>query len=207
MKPVFVRKSWDFFVAKMPRLACEIDFLRKNPNLEPDLWEIPQFCSKEATAVDVGMNAGVFSRWICKFAKKVEGFECNPNLIPKLKRFLPKNVSIHECALSSSNSTATLRFDPQNSGIGTIENRNKLDKNDGVGAILEIVVPVRRLDDFLLDKTTFIKIDVEGHEMEVLNGAGNIIHRDKPVFLIEIEERHCPGNTTLVPNWMNENEK
>jgi hypothetical protein len=114
------------------------------------------------------------------------------------------NVSIHECALSSSNSNATFRFDPLNTGIGTVESRNKLDKNDGVGAVVEIVVPVRRLDDFVLDKTTFIKIDVEGHEMEVLKGASKIICRDKPVFLIEIEERHCPGNTTLVPNWLNE---
>ena len=40
------------------------------------------------------------------------------------------------------------------------------------------------------NKIGFIKIDVEGHELEVIQGALNTIKENQPVLLIEIEERH-----------------
>lgn len=36
----------------------------------------------------------------------------------------------------------------------------------------------------------FVKIDVEGHELDVLAGAEQLIERDHPVFLVEAESRH-----------------
>jgi hypothetical protein len=39
----------------------------------------------------------------------------------------------------------------------------------------------------------FIKIDVEGHEEGVLNGARKTLERERPALLIEIEDRHNPG--------------
>ena len=36
----------------------------------------------------------------------------------------------------------------------------------------------------------FIKIDVEGHELEIIRGGKNFLKHHKPVMLIEIEERH-----------------
>ena len=49
----------------------------------------------------------------------------------------------------------------------------------------------KKLDDVITDrKIGFIKIDVEGHEKEVLIGAERIIKNNKPVMLIEIEEKH-----------------
>ena len=52
-------------------------------------------------------------------------------------------------------------------------------------------VKTAKLDDILIDhKIGFIKIDVEGHEKNVLNGSKNLIKKYKPNLLIEIEERH-----------------
>ena len=36
----------------------------------------------------------------------------------------------------------------------------------------------------------FIKVDVEGYEFQMLQGAAEAITRDRPVLLVEIEERH-----------------
>ena len=48
-----------------------------------------------------------------------------------------------------------------------------------------------RLDDVLINKViSFIKIDVEGHEKEVIDGSINIIKKYKPTLLVEIEKRH-----------------
>lgn len=46
--------------------------------------------------------------------------------------------------------------------------------------------PLHRLDDFHLENVSVIKIDVEGMEMEVLEGALDTIQRNRPVMAIEI---------------------
>lgn len=202
MKPLWLRNTWDYFSARFPRLACDLEFLRRNRRFEPDLWLIPQYCRRDVGAVDIGANMGIFSRWMARHAGKVDSFECNPHLFEHLERFLPRNVSLHRCALSSAPGRASLRFDPGNTGIGTIESANRLDKNPGIRLVESIEVEVSRLDDFQLGPCSFVKIDVEGHELEVLKGARQFLERNRPTLLIEIEERHCPGNLKAVPEWL-----
>lgn len=204
MKPALVRNSWDLFSSMFPRLSCEIDYWRRNKNFEKDLWLVPKFCNSKSGSIDVGVNEGVFSRWMAKYSDHVDSFECNPHLLPKLKTFLPRNVRLHQCALSSDSGTATLRFDPKNTGIGTIESQNRLDRNPGIESVLEVEVPKCKLDEFGLGDVSFVKIDVEGHELEVLKGATVLIERARPVLLVEIEERHCQGNLELVPKWLSQ---
>ena len=57
-----------------------------------------------------------------------------------------------------------------------------------------VAFPVRasRLDDFALEGVGFVKIDVEGHELAVLQGSRETIARDRPVVVVEIEERFHP---------------
>ncbi len=49
---------------------------------------------------------------------------------------------------------------------------------------------MRRLDDFDFDDVDLIKIDVEGHEAKVIEGAEKTIRRTTPVLIVEIEQRH-----------------
>ena len=65
-------------------------------------------------------------------------------------------------------------------------------------------VEKKKLDDILLDKKIgFIKIDVEGHEKEVIEGAKNIIKKNRPVLLVEIEERHSKNTVNDTINYIN----
>jgi hypothetical protein len=73
--------------------------------------------------------------------------------------------------------------------MATIDSGNRL---EGVAAD-ELEAEVRRLDGLAIGPIGLIKIDVEGHEAAVLRGAQGIIARDRPVFIIEAEERHRPG--------------
>lgn len=52
--------------------------------------------------------------------------------------------------------------------------------------IIEKDVQVKRLDDFGIADVDFIKIDVEGHELEVLKGGAATIERYRPVLLMEV---------------------
>jgi len=56
-------------------------------------------------------------------------------------------------------------------------------------------VKKKKLDEFKINnKIGFIKIDVEGHEIEVINGAKKTILENMPVLLVEIEERHTQSS-------------
>ncbi len=85
---------------------------------------------------------------------------------------------------------AVMRFDPQNTGIGTIEPANNLSNNPGIRQIVERTVEISPLDDLGLRNIAFMKIDVEGHEAAVLRGAQQLLQAESPVLLIEIERRH-----------------
>jgi methyltransferase FkbM-like protein len=56
-----------------------------------------------------------------------------------------------------------------------------------------IEVPMATLDSVYDGQVGFIKIDVEGHEQAVLDGAVQTIRRCRPRLLVEIDERLSPG--------------
>jgi len=51
-------------------------------------------------------------------------------------------------------------------------------------------VKTRRLDGFGFQNVSFIKIDVEGYEIDVLDGCDAVLRQQKPTLLIEAENRH-----------------
>jgi hypothetical protein len=99
-------------------------------------------------------------------------------------------VSIHEIALSDQTGNAEL-FIPQDDqqlvhGLASLEptlaSSNK--------HVVSINVPTARLDAIVHQDVAFVKIDVEGHELNVLNGAVELLEHSQPVFLVEAEDRH-----------------
>jgi FkbM family methyltransferase len=60
-------------------------------------------------------------------------------------------------------------------------------------------VPVVTVDSLALSDLRHVKVDAEGYEEEVLEGARETLARCRPVLSLEIEERHRPGATRDVP--------
>jgi len=60
--------------------------------------------------------------------------------------------------------------------------------------VRRIKVAMRALDNLVLPPTGFIKLDVEGHELAVLKGGKSLIIRDRPILLVELEERFGDGS-------------
>lgn len=99
-------------------------------------------------------------------------------------------IRIEEIALSDSSGSATMRVPDKRSMLSTIEVQNTL---DGAPPFTTVGVARRRLDDYEFKSVGLIKIDVEGHERSVLEGARATLERERPTVLVEIEERHNPG--------------
>lgn len=175
-----------------PKAWLSLEIARRNPHFEREYWLLPQLCCRDADSVDVGGNTGVYAYYLSQLTRNVHVFEPNPSCLSQLAKIKRRNMTFYPVALSDRRGQATMRFDPGNEGVGTIEEANRLDQNPGIRSVVERQVEVRLLDDFDLQNVGFMKIDVEGHEPAVLRGAKRLLRTQSPVILIEIERRHNP---------------
>lgn len=155
---------------------------------EPELHLLEGLVDPHRTAVDVGANKGTYTWFLSRLCRHVYAYEPNPAMRWMLTRCTPGNVTVFPRALSDQAGEAVLRI-PQRHGrfannIGTL--RPVLDD----AAYEPVPVTTTRLDDDGLGDVGFLKIDVEGHEREVLRGARELIARDRPVLLVEIIAEH-----------------
>lgn len=193
------KRSIGAFLARTyPRGLIAYHLRTQSPNVEPELWLVPKLVNRTGVAIDIGANEGYWSLQLARYAKHVHAFEPNPICQAQLRRVLPGSVTLHPEALSDSSGTKKLRFDPNNTGIGTIETCNPLSDNVGIKQIESKDVTTTCLDDFGLNNVALIKIDVEGHEESVLRGAAATIRRNRPAVICEIEERHNGGGLARI---------
>lgn len=141
----------------------------------------------DSVILDIGANIGNHTLYFANelHAGKIIAFEAVErtfqilNINVKLNH-LEERVELHCCGLSEKSGRASIaHYDPGNVGGTSL--------TEGVGNI-----PLAALDDFNIPKVTFMKIDVEGMEPQVLQGAINIIKRDRPFMLIESFEDKFP---------------
>jgi len=150
---------------------------------EPELGMLARLVRPASTAIDVGANRGIYSYTLAKVAAHVEAFEPNPALAHFARTMLGRRARVHECALSNVEGAGTLHIPFGRHSMPNHLVASLRDRGDG-GAAVE--VPLRTLDSFDFKNVSFIKIDVEGHELEVLEGARRTVSRDRPNLLVEL---------------------
>ena len=179
-----------------------------DPSAEREIHIVHRYINPDRAALDIGVHLGVYARHFTKYTKCVLGFEANPNSAAFARRSLSGLATIEWVALSSEAGTGLLRIPTVEANradlvaLGTLSRTNRL----GGLRFQEVVVPVRTLDDFDLPAVGFVKIDVEGHEEAVLKGGEKLLARDRPVYMIEIEERHNPGALPRIVRYFDERE-
>ena len=136
-------------------------------------------------AADVGAWWGPWTYWLSRRCTEVWSFEPNPVLASALRRVCRDNVHICEIGLSDRAGELSL-YVPKAVGPDAQSTLAAAHRVDGAE---EVAVTLQRLDDVGISDLGFIKIDVESHEAEVLDGASETIARCRPVMLIEIEQR------------------
>jgi FkbM family methyltransferase len=145
--------------------------------------------AKDSVAMDIGANIGNHSLALSKYFKKVYSFEPNPitydvlNINSKYAA-IKNNIFPFNFGLSDKEGELPFVINTTNIGGSYI-----LSNDHNIGEQQEkIIVQVKEADslDFLRkDKIKLIKIDVEGHEINTLRGAENIINSNKPTILFE----------------------
>lgn len=122
-------------------------------------------------------------------------------MLRELTSVLRLPIQVEAVALSDRCGTATLRMLSKDLGRSMIDAANAPKDPDG-SPRTQIGVPMRRLDAYELHRLGFMKIDVEGHELAVLDGAEKTIVRTRCNVLVETEEWHHAGATDAVFRWM-----
>ena len=168
---------------------------------EKELKIIDKFADKSKDALDVGVYRGVYSYKLSQNFKNIHSFEPNPLLFPYLEKNLKKiisNVILYNMALSNDNGVAELKLPLRSKsifkdnieelfqlGAATMHPKNKIENYK------RVPIKIKKLDDIKIEnKIGLIKIDVEGHEKNVIQGGLETIKNNKPILLVEIEERH-----------------
>ena len=183
---------------------------------EEELLFLDKIVDKVSESVDVGVYRGVYTFQLAKLSKHVHSFEPNPLIFPYLNKNLKKivkNITLYNTALSDVKTVTDLKISKRFNtiikknyeeryklGTATIHKNNLFINKE----FITCKVKTERLDDLLTSKNIgFIKIDVEGHEKNVLMGGENLIKKNKPILLVEIEERHSKEKVEDTINFIN----
>ena len=165
-------------------------------NIEPELLWIRDYLKKDAVFLDVGANSGsfIFQLENILSPKNIYAFEPNKNLFSRLKRIFP-TTNIFPWALSDKNETATFKVPVINGKKYTSRGTLQVNYRETGEAKHDLQqVKVMKLDDWAIqekvEKIDFIKIDVEGNEMQTLRGAKAVIEKFHPTMMVEMEQRH-----------------
>lgn len=153
--------------------------------LDKEMRFLPVLVGAGQTGVDIGANLGVYTYALSHLCARVEAFEPLPEYAGSIRAFGSPRIRVHETALSSATGTRPLFF--ARAGAVIDRGQGSLSATDRAD---QIEVPVRRLDEFAFADVSFIKIDVEGHELDVLKGGAETLRRYRPTLLVEIEQRH-----------------
>jgi FkbM family methyltransferase len=165
---------------------------------EYELEILKKLTSREKISVDVGANIGLYTMTLIPLSAKVIAFEPIPALYTELLRNY-HNATIHQVALSNSDGTGVLAIPRQGHALAAIDGKGSVESDDECE---RVIVTKKRLDFYNLQPVGFLKIDVEGHEELVIEGAIQTIERDKPNLLVELEERHNPGTIHRVRQFL-----
>lgn len=196
-----IKKTLFRMLPKSMRVPVWYCVQRVSGHAEPEMLRLGEFVPSGRIALDIGANIGLYSHVLARLCPRVEAFEPQPSCLETLEAFAAgRNIGVHAIALSDGDGTLTLNIPEtggEASGLASF-------RVPATGATRRLEVPVRRLDSYGFTNVGFIKIDVEGHEFETLKGAEETILREKPVLMVEIEQRHLDFPMAHIFDWLRE---
>lgn len=169
---------------------------------EPEIsYLIGSLIKEDDVVLDIGANVGLHTVKFAQIAKKghVFAFEPVKEMAERLSQNCAlnrlENVTIVESALGERSEMLPIAVNIAGAGLeGTSSLVESFHVEDHPENYKTRNVPVRRLDDLIEElgidgRIGFIKMDTEGFETFVLEGAGETVRKNKPIMIIEAHSR------------------
>jgi FkbM family methyltransferase len=180
---------------------------RWTPYVESEICGLRRLVRPGDVCIDIGAAGGIYTMalsWLAGPTGRVHSVEPLPFANLHVARMLnvgrATNVRQHAVALGAEPGIDVMNVPVGRFGLVT--GRSFLDRRAGgpdpnreFWGQVSVMVTVDTLDALCdreeLDHLDFIKIDVEGAELEVLEGGKRVIEALRPTILVEIEARHA----------------
>jgi FkbM family methyltransferase len=195
-----LRRAGYRFFPRLLKAILRYRVLRKPLGLtypfEAELKIVRQLVEPGKAFIDVGAHVGTYGYMVEDIigADSLYMFEPLPWLYKSLHYGFGK-AHVSACALSDKSGKSVIHI-PHINDVEVLARSSLCDdiQEHGQTSSDTLEVETITLDKFVAMKRIpavgFIKIDVEGHEMNVLQGAQSVIARMHPVLQVEIEQRH-----------------
>jgi FkbM family methyltransferase len=155
----------------------------------PVINHIKSILTTKKTFIDIGAHIGFYSISLLNDFQNIYAFEPSKFQFDYLKRNViinqSKNIKVSHVAAGSVHGFLQMNVMGRSGGTNTL-----VESIASVGDPIEkYSVEVVTIDSQKITDVDFIKIDVEGFELEVLKGAINTIKRYKPLILCEVWDK------------------
>lgn len=200
------RERRDHAIRSRMTTAAVMLLARRTPYLEQEMLGLRLVVGPGSVCVDVGAAAGLYTLALSQLAGpsgQVHSVEPLTFARPVWTRVLGArdgaNVLYHPLALGSGPGSGTMsvplgRFGPVTGRSFLKAGSHGLGSNAEFSGQMTVSVEVDTLDALCaragITRLDFMKVDVEGAELHVLEGGKRAIETLKPTILIEIEARH-----------------
>lgn len=167
------------------QLSIRYLFLKKINKLDEEMLYVSKLLKSRRRFLDIGANFGIYSYHFKNIFRNIDAFEPLSE-ITCLRSIQSEFLKVHNVALS--NKIGEFQFHiPLQRGLPILP-LSSLEKRDGDCEVRTI--KVNTVDSYNFEDVDLIKIDVEGHEQRVIEGAIKVIKKNKPILIVEIEQRH-----------------
>jgi FkbM family methyltransferase len=190
------------FLTYPPDKCIISELISKNHVWEPHMHKIfEKYINKESIVLEGGCHIGTHTLKLGLLGKQVLSFEpmTNSNVILRenLKINNITNVTVYNEGLSNKTDVAYFEWIGHNNpGASGLAN-NPMGKPSYTKPIeKKHPVTLITIDSLQLEKLDFIKLDVEGYEINVIEGAIDTIKKCNPIITLEIYENFT-GNYSL----------
>ena len=128
--------------------------------------------------IDVGSHVGFWSKDFTNLFTHTFAFDPIPNVREcYLKNVTNSNYTLYPYGLGKEEKKIKVLYDPKETGNTHASDNGNLE------------IEVKTIDGFNLPNIDYIKIDAEGYEIEVVEGAKELIERCKPFIHIEAKKK------------------
>ena len=143
------------------------------------LGQTTPYLSKLKNTIDVGAATGMYASHFAEHSKSVICFEAVPPVYEQLILIKEKynNVVTHKLAVSDFEGKSAFYVDDKR-----LSNSSLINLVEGI----QIEVDTISIDSLKLPDVGFIKVDVQGVELDVLNGAVDTIDEYRPTCMVEV---------------------
>src|ERR1051326_740620 len=195
-----IRSSFKNLAARMPgswQLEMKRHLYRRQirrdsfVTYEPEFAILDSLVSAGDWAIDVGANIGHYTKRmsdivgehgrIIAFEPIGETFSL---LAGNVRNFKFQNVTLLNAAASDKSAIAGMSIPHYENGMSNFYEASITTNGEGLQAMTLAIDSLS-----LPSSVSLVKIDAEGHELNVLRGMSQLLERDKPFLIIEVSSR------------------